>query len=172
MKTRKNYSKDFYSGKYINFANNFIIKIRHVNIRCIHPLFSEIRSLQAKRYIYYNAKGIKTEQDGSSVNDSDKLWIDISDPSPQDLKSIAKEYDLDEDSLRLIGQKTKRPQIRILDNHTFSILLDIRFKTVKQLLIEGVYIYVGQSWIITLHSSQVEIFSTVKDIIEKKIENY
>ena len=128
--------------------------------------------MQGKRYIYYNAKGIKTEQDGSSVNDSDKLWIDISDPSPQDLKYIAKEYDLDEDSLRLIGQKTKRPQIRILDNHTFSILLDIRFKTIKQLLIEGVYIFVGQNWIITLHSSQVEIFSTIKDIIEKKIGKY
>jgi magnesium transporter len=124
--------------------------------------------LQTKRYIYYNQEGIKTEHNSPAVNDTDKLWIDISDPSPQDLKSIAEEYGLDEDSLRLIGQKTKRPQIRILDNHTFSILLDIRLKTIKQLLIEGVYIYVGKNWIITLHSSQVEIFSTIKDIIEKK----
>lgn len=74
----------------------------------------------------------------------------ICDPSPQDLESIAKEYGLDEDSLRLIGQRTRRPQIRILYNHTFSILLDIRFKTIKRLLIEGV-IFVGQNWIITLH---------------------
>lgn len=36
------------------------------------------------------------------------------------------------------------------------------------MLIEGIYIYVGQNWIITLHSSEVEIFSTIKDIIEKK----
>ena len=134
----------------------------------VYILYSEIKSLQAKRYIYYNSKGIRNEQNGSSDPESDKLWIDISDPLPEDLQSIAKEYDLDEDSLRLIGQKTKRPQIRILDNHIFSILLDIRFRTIKQLLIEGIYIYVGQNWIITLHSSEVEIFSTIKDIIEKK----
>lgn len=124
--------------------------------------------MQAKQHIYYNSKGIRKEQVKSSDSESDKLWIDICDPSPEDLQSIAKEYDLDEDSLRLIGQKTKRPQIRMLDNYIFSIILDIRFKTIKQLIIEGIYIYVGQNWIITIHSSEVKIFSTVKDILEKK----
>ena len=56
----------------------------------------------------------------------------------------------------------------MLDNHIFSIILDIRFKTIKQLLIEGIYIYVGQNWIITLHSSEVKIFSNIKDTLEKK----
>jgi len=121
-----------------------------------------------KRYIYYNSNGIANESDGSSDKEPSKLWIDISDPSPDDLQSITREYGLDEDSVRLIGQRTKRPQIRILDNHIFTILLDIRFRTIKQLLIEGIYIYVGPNWIITLHSSEVEIFSTVKNIIEKK----
>jgi magnesium transporter len=134
----------------------------------LFSLQSEIRSLPMKRYIYYNSKGVRNEQKGSSASESDKLWIDISDPSPEDLQSIAKEYDLDEDSLKLIGQKTKRPQIRMLDNHIFSIILDIKFKTIKQLLIEGIYIYVGQNWMITLHSSEVKIYSTIKDTLEKK----
>ena len=124
--------------------------------------------MQTKQQIYYNSNGIRTEQEGESDLQSNKLWIDISDPSADDLQSIAKEYDLDEDSIRLIGQKTKRPQIRMLDNYIFSIVLDIRFKTIKQLLIEGIYIYVGQNWIITLHSSEVNIFSTIKDTLEKK----
>jgi magnesium transporter len=104
----------------------------------------------------------------SSDKEPGKLWIDISDPSPDDLYSITREYGLDEDSVRPIGQRTKRPQIRILDNNIFTILLDIRFRIIKQLLIEGIYIYVGPNWIITLHSSEVELFSTVKNIIEKK----
>ena len=124
--------------------------------------------MRTKQYIHYNSKGIKINQVGSSDSESHKLWIDISDPSSEDLQSIAKEYNLDEDSMRLIGQKTKRPQIRMLDNHIFSIILDIRFKTIKQLLIEGIYIYVGQNWIITLHSSEVKIFSNIKDTLEKK----
>jgi magnesium transporter len=124
--------------------------------------------LQANQHIYYNSKGIRKEHVRSSDSESDKLWIDLCDPSPEDLQSIAKEYDLDEDSLRLIGQKTKKPQIRMLDNYIFSIILDIRFKTIKQLIVEGIYIYVGQNWIITIHSSEVKIFSTVKDILEKK----
>ena len=121
-----------------------------------------------QQYIYYNSKGIRYDQKGSSDSEPDKTWIDISDPSPEDLRTIAKEYDLDVDSVKLIGQKTKRPQIRMLDNHIFCILLDIRFKTIKQLLIEGIYMYIGQNWIITLHSSEVEIFSNIKDILEKK----
>ena len=124
--------------------------------------------MRAKQNLYYNSKGIRNEHVGSSDSESDKLWIDISDPSPEDLQSISTEYDLDEDSIRLVGQKTKRPQIRMLNNHIFSIILDIRFKTIKQLLIEGIYIYVGPNWIITLHSSEVKIFSTIKDILEKK----
>jgi magnesium transporter len=124
--------------------------------------------LRAKQHIYYNSKGIRYNQEGALDSEPDKIWIDISDPSTEDIQTIAKEYDLDEDSVRLITQKTKRPQIRLLDNHIFSIMLDIRFKTIKHLLIEGIYIYVGQNWIITLHSSEVEIFSNIKDILEKK----
>jgi magnesium transporter len=124
--------------------------------------------LRAKRYIYYNSKGTRYKKEGELDSESDKIWIDISDPSTEDLQTIGKEYDLDEDSIRLIGQKTKRPQIRMLDNHIFCILLDIRFKTIKQLLIEGIYMYVGKNWIITLHSSKVELFSNIKDVIEKK----
>jgi magnesium transporter len=59
----------------------------------------------------------------------------------------------------------------MLDNHIFIILLDIRFKTIKQLLIEDIYIYVDQNWINTLHSSAVRIFSTIREIIEKKNTN-
>ncbi|TVP40670.1 hypothetical protein [Candidatus Nitrosocosmicus arcticus] len=80
---------------------------RHINIRCIYSPLSEIKSLQAKRYTYYNSNGIKNEQNRSPVKETDKLWIDISDPLSEDLKSIAKEFDLDEDSLRRISQKTE-----------------------------------------------------------------
>ena len=62
--------------------------------------------MRTKQQIYYNSNGIRTEQKGASDLQSNKLWIDISNPSPDDLQSIAKEYDLDEDSIRLIGQKT------------------------------------------------------------------
>ena len=62
---------------------------------------------ERSKILYYNSKGIRNEQVGSSDSETDKLWIDISDPSPEDLQSISKEYDLDEDSIRLVGQKTK-----------------------------------------------------------------
>jgi magnesium transporter len=39
------------------------------------------------------------------------------------------------------------------------------------MLIEDIYIYVGQNWINTLHSSAVRIFSTIRYIIEKKNTN-
>lgn len=98
----------------------------------------------------------------------DKLWIDIQDPSAEDLQFIQEKYGLDEDSIKVTEQQAKRPQVRLLDDYIFSILLDIRYKTLKKLMVDGIYLYIGKDWLVTLHSSNVDILSPIKHIIEKK----
>ena len=48
-------------------------------------------SMRASLYIYYNLKEQDTTKEGVSDSESDKIWFDVRDPSPEDLKIIAKE---------------------------------------------------------------------------------
>ena len=81
---------------------------------------------------------------------------------------IFREFNLDINAVNLIKQKVKRPQTRILDNYLFTIILDIQYKTLKQLTIEGIYMFVGKDWLITIHSSRIDLVSTIKHIFEQK----
>ena len=121
------------------------------------------------QYLYFGPEGLgyfgeKTQ----SKPTGDKLWIDIQDPSREDLKFIKEKYNLDEDSIKITEQQAKRPQVRILDDCIFTILLDIRYKTLRKLMVYGIYIYIGKDWLVTLHTSDVDILSPIKHVMEKK----
>lgn len=121
------------------------------------------------QYLYFGPEGIGyLGEDPQSKCSGDKLWIDIQDPSPEDLQLIKEKYNINEDSIKIIEQQAKRPQVRILDNYIFSILLDIRYKTLKKLMVYGIYIYIGKDWLVTIHTSEVDIISPIKHVMEKK----
>lgn len=121
------------------------------------------------QFLYFGPKGISYLGEKLQSNPTgDKLWIDIQDPSAEDLQFIQEKYGLDEDSIKVTEQQAKRPQVRLLDDYIFSILLDIRYKTLKKLMVDGIYLYIGKDWLVTLHSSNVDILSPIKHIIEKK----
>lgn len=120
-------------------------------------------------YVYYNETGIIHHSDKpNSTLDNNKLWIDITNPNDEDLEILKTIFDLDIDIVQLIKQKTKRPQVRILNEYIFSIILDIRYKTRKNLLMEGVYSVRGKDWLITLHSAEVELLDPIMHTIERR----
>lgn len=121
------------------------------------------------RFIYYNSSGIVyLDNKANSSLKGCNLWIDIVDPSEFDFKFLESEFEIDSDTIQLIRQGAKRAQVRILDKYVFGIYLDIRYKTFKKLLIEGIYTYLGKDWMITIHSSDVHILSSIKHTMEKK----
>lgn len=121
------------------------------------------------QYLYFGPEGIGyLGENAQSKNIGDKVWIDLQDPSPEDLQFIKDKYNLDEDSIKITEQQAKRPQVRILDDCIFSILLDIRYKTLRKLMIYGIYIYMGKDWLVTIHTSEVDILSPIKHVMEKK----
>lgn len=121
------------------------------------------------QFIYYNSSGIVYE--GEKANPTIvgcNLWIDLVDPTEFDFKFLETQFEIDSDTIQLIRQRAKRAQVRILEKYVFGIYLDIRYKTFKKLLTEGVYTYLGKDWMITIHSSDVQILSSVKHTMEKK----
>ena len=116
----------------------------------------------------YDANGINKKGSKSDLSRGLQLWIDMVDPSSKDLSKIQKEYNLNDDAINLVKQKTKRPQVRMLDNHIFTLVLDIQYKTLQHLLIDGIYMFTGKGWLITIHSSDIDLVGPIKHLLEKK----
>jgi len=82
------------------------------------------------------------------------------------IKSVASYFRLDESAVELLRSKSKKPQIRLLDNHTFTILLDIKFKDSLTVVTEGVYLFCGKNWLITIHPSEVDLEKSIRKLLE------
>lgn len=119
--------------------------------------------------LYYNSNGVEeTNNDDVSPRRGFVLWVDITDPKSHELDFIQDRYNIDKDTLKVIKHQAKRPQACILDNYTFTIILHMHYKTLKELLISGIYIYSGKDWLITIHSSEVDLVNPIKFIFKQK----
>ena len=85
------------------------------------------------------------------------------------IKSISSHFDLDQSAVNLFNSKSKKPQIRVLDEHTFTILLDIKFNNSQTVVTEGVYLFCGKNWLITIHSAEVDLTKSIRKLLE--VEN-
>lgn len=117
---------------------------------------------------YFNSDGLVNTIEGNEHGKEHRLWVDVTDPTTKELEKLKKEYNLDDKTLKIIEQETKRPQIRMLDNYIFTILLDIKYKTLTELLVSGVYVYLGKNWMITIHSSDIDLLTLLRNILEQK----
>jgi len=119
--------------------------------------------------IAYNENEVKEQKEFSNIEPMDKAWIDLIDPTDDMIKSISAHFHLDQSALNLFNSKSKKPQIRMLDEHTFTILLDIKFKNSQTVVTEGVYLFCGKNWLITIHSAEVDLTKSIRKLLE--VEN-
>lgn len=116
--------------------------------------------------ITYNENEVKEQKEFQNIKLKDKAWIDLIDPTDDMIKSIASYFRLDESAVELLRSKSKKPQIRLLDKHTFTILLDIKFKDSQTVVTEGVYLFCGKNWLITIHPSEVDLEKSIRKLLE------
>jgi magnesium transporter len=116
--------------------------------------------------ITYNENEVKEQKEFQNIKLKDKAWIDLIDPTDDMIKSVASYFRLDESAVELLRSKSKKPQIRLLDNHTFTILLDIKFKDSQTVVTEGVYLFCGKNWLITIHPSEVDLEKSIRKLLE------
>lgn len=116
--------------------------------------------------ITYNENEVKEQKEFQNIKLKDKAWIDLIDPTDDMIKSIASYFRLDESAVELLRSRSKKPHIRLLDNHTFTILLDIKFKDSQTVVTEGVYLFCGKNWLITIHPSEVDLEKSIRKLLE------
>jgi magnesium transporter len=117
----------------------------------------------------YNKDQLKAEGSVEDLQQGYNVWVDVINPDEKELEKLAQKFDLNREAIKTCISKSKRPEIRQLEKHTFTVLVDMKNKDPETLLIEAVYFFLGKNWLITIHSPEVDI----KQIVERlfKIQN-
>jgi magnesium transporter len=118
--------------------------------------------------IAYNENLVKYDDKKEDPQNGFKLWIDIINPNTSEISEITKKFELDKSAVEALEHKSKKPQVRVLDNHKFTIILDIKYKTFEDLATESIYLFHGSNWLITIHSDKVDLLTNVKILFEQK----
>jgi magnesium transporter len=118
--------------------------------------------------IAYNGTQVKQDGTKEDISKGFKLWVDLVNPSPTEISEIGKTFNLDGSALETLINKSKKPQVRILDNHKFTIILDIKYKSFEDLVTESIYLFHSTEWLITIHSENVDLMTNVQLLFEQK----
>ena len=121
-----------------------------------------------QRIIAYNENEVKEQKEFQNINSKDKAWIDLIDPTDETIKKIASYFHLDQSAVHLCRNKSKKPLIRLLEDHTFTIFLDIKFKDSQTVVTEGVYLFCGKNWLITIHPAEVDLARSIQKLLERE----
>lgn len=118
--------------------------------------------------IAYNGTQVKQGGTKEDIKKGFKLWLDLVDPCPAEISEIKKTYSLDGSALETLMHKSKKPQVRVLEDHKFTIILDIKYQTFENLVTEGIYLFHSKDWLITIHSENIDLMTNVKLLFEQK----
>ena len=118
--------------------------------------------------IAYNDNEVKQSGTKEDINKGYKLWLDVVDPTSSEIQDIQQMYGLDKNALEIFMNKSKKPQIRMSDAQIFTLILDIKYKDLRTLATEALYIFKGKDWLITIHSSKVDLIPNVNALFEQK----
>ena len=124
--------------------------------------------LPLRTIISYNKSEVKYNGSKEDLEAGYNVWIDLVEPTATEVSNIQQSFHLDKVALEKYLNKSKKPHVRIVDNHKFTLALDMKFKDAQTLVTEGVYLFVGRGWLVTIHSEKVDLQSTIMTLFEEK----
>jgi magnesium transporter len=118
--------------------------------------------------ISYNEREVKYGGSKDDTKAGCNVWVDLVEPTPIELSSIQQAFHLDKVALEKYVNNSKKPQVRVVDNHKFALALDMKFKDAKTLVTEALHLFAGRGWLVTIHSSKVDLQSRMLTLFEQK----
>lgn len=120
--------------------------------------------------LLYNKNQVKTVGSIDDVEEGNNAWIDVVDPDDKELDNLARKFNLNQEAIQTCSNKSKKPEIRQLGNHTFTVIVDMKNKNPETLQVEAIYFFLGKNWLITIHSSEVNLEELVERLFKIKNE--
>ena len=105
----------------------------------------------------YNKDQVKVDGSIEDLKEGFSVWVDVIDPDEKELENLSQKFSLNQDAIQTCVNKSKKPEIRQLDSHTFTVVVDMKNKDPETLLIEAVYFFLGKNWLLTIHSNEVNL---------------
>jgi magnesium transporter len=119
--------------------------------------------------ICYNEREVKEGQGSKEdVKKGYNLWIDVVNPTEADLFNLQQSFNLDSKAVEMLLNKSKKPLIKVLENQSLTIFLSMKYKSIDNLDTEAVYLFLGSGWLITIHSSEVNLIATVRKMFAER----
>jgi magnesium transporter len=118
--------------------------------------------------ISYNEREVRYNGSKDDITEGYNVWIDLINPTPAEISTIQQTFRLDRAAFEEYLNKSKKPQVRVLDNYKFVLALDMKFRDASTLLTEGVYLFVGRGWLITAHSDKVDLQTRISNLFKQK----
>jgi magnesium transporter len=118
--------------------------------------------------ISYNEHEVNTEGSIDDLGNGYNVWIDLVDPDDTELLELANKFNLDAEAIQTYFNKSKKPEVRLLDNQLFTVILDMKNKDPKTLETEGIYFFLGRKWLISIHCPEVNLKQLVERLFKVK----
>ena len=124
-----------------------------------------------KTIFYYNQDEM-IEDKSVMIKDSYKnhnVWIDVADPTKEDITNFENEFSLNTKAMDRIRQKSKKPGVIEIDNKSkFAILLVLKFNDLQHLDSHPLYFYVSDTMLWTFPAGDIDLVTKVKTIISNR----
>ena len=118
--------------------------------------------------ISYNEREVRQNGSKDDIKEGYNVWVDLVNPTSIELLSVQQSFHLDKAAVEEYLNKSKKPQVRVLDNHKFVLALNMKFKDANTLVTEGVYLFVGRGWLVTIHADKVDLQTKILTLFEQK----
>lgn len=94
----------------------------------------------------------------------DKIWIDVTSPTEQDLQTIREKFGLHPLAIEDVTQKGQRPKVEDYDSHLFTVL---HLPTIveSEVVFDELYLFLGDRWLISIHSGESGVTENVEKML-------
>jgi Mg2+ and Co2+ transporter CorA len=84
-----------------------------------------------QKIVAYNDKEVKESDSKEDIKQGYNIWIDLVDPTKTEIQMIQELFSLDIKTIEIILNKSKKPRVCVLDGHSFTIILSIKYKDLQ-----------------------------------------
>lgn len=95
-----------------------------------------------------------------------KLWIDLEDSTFEEISKVGEILDIDKKILKQYFIDSTKSQIRFLKSYNFTVILNIKVIPFQKLETEPVYLFSSNNWLITIHSSKINLKDRLHNILK------
>jgi magnesium transporter len=91
------------------------------------------------------------------------LWLDVVDPTPEDIGLLAEEFSLHPLAVEDIGKRHQRPKIDFYDGAVFIVFYGMESTAELPLSLLEIDLFVGTNYVITIHDGKLPFLDDTRD---------